>query len=1151
MANVPLIYGPDLVLREILNFSTTLGSRFLTGTAPTNTVDLEVSIQGRGYTNDDSLIAFDGETWTVPNPEVYPDGLDLIPGNNAFAIRAILSNNQTTGSATANIRYTQSSDLGVLATIPSNVSIAQLLSSVQVTVNGVDDTNFIGINYYASQYAGGGATGYTRINVSTVSSYTTVEETTDIGSFDSESTVRRNTDGTLYVNPQYAYYTGSQVDENYVDVQDDFTQRIAIPDTAERIRTSVSLVSVATMKQLSFEHSRTANVKSTPSTVFVNAFATLQSSDPLYYVTTAVYYDSVNQIEFESPFSMEVVGHPLTVSTNVGSFPVVSQQQVVRNTIDAIFRSNPQVKVEPGSYIRDVFIDPFSEEATRLRFIVDFLHRAQSFQSLLQIDDPNNTNTSVPVSQSPYKQALKASFGLTSDADTQAVIDRSFETLAGNLGVYRRPGLSSRGKLLFYTTKRPTQTLPVPVGTIVSGGSVNFTVTQGASIPLNQIASYYDPVTGRYQVTVSAQAVNPGANGNVAAGQIKKVVSGVTGLNVINPADMFGGKDQESNRDLATRALNAIASVDSSTKQGYLQVAADVPGVVQANVVSAGDTLMLRDMNAQGEHKGGKVDIWVRGDNNVPVTCTFAFGFDIATDIHFVVLGDPADLIFQAIDSNLSSNTPILALLDDPSAGYEFRNATTGESFDITDYTILSYNTIQLSTSVVQPSVTLTDVVLGCYRRKAGNAFTLPQQPVIAITSVVGTVSGTLTSDAYALYQTASPLLTGRSTQAGDYILITPVLSNGSYVPAGTSISVTGEQHVLIGEYVEYLDSLGVNPLTIVVQNQAGTVTYRGPNDPSGISDYTIIYGDETTPVAIKRVSTGDIVSGDTVQVAYEHDENFTVSYTFNNAVSVVQDAVNLKKALTADVLVKNAIPVPLDVSATVVLQRGVDRSAVDSAIRTNISNYLSALQMGEPIRQSDITSLIEGTTGVSYVEIPLTRMVRGSGSLVLQEGLATSQAGDTLYTSWSTNHISVWLILEELNAATIDGGGTDTTFHGVYQDDILLATVTGNVQVSLQTNTGSSYIIGPDGIVINGYSDDDTLIAQGYTTQEQILARRAAITGNRVLVSTSVDDSPAVHTYQVTYTVGVDTGAKNIDPGEAEYMTVGTLEFTYDEDPA
>ena len=64
-------------------------------------------------------------------------------------------------------------------------------------------------------------------------------------------------------------------------------------------------------------------------------------------------------------------------------------------------------------------------------------------------------------------------------------------------------------------------------------------------------------------------------------------------------------------------------------------------------------------------------------------------------------------------------------MLDDPDIGYEFRNASTGEIYDLTDVALTSYNTIQLDTEVTQPAIDLTDVVLGSYRRRAGNKFVL------------------------------------------------------------------------------------------------------------------------------------------------------------------------------------------------------------------------------------------------------------------------------------------------------------------------------------------------------------------------------------------------------------------------------------------
>ena len=55
-------------------------------------------------------------------------------------------------------------------------------------------------------------------------------------------------------------------------------------------------------------------------------------------------------------------------------------------------------------------------------------------------------------------------------------------------------------------------------------------------------------------------------------------------------------------------------------------------------------------------------------------------------------------------------------------------------------------------------------------------------------------------------------------------------------------------------------------------------------------------------------------------------------------------------------------------------------------------------------------------------------------------------------------------------------------------------------------------------------------------------------LTANRVLVSLAIGDNPTTHTYTTTYITGVDAGAKDIDPGEAEYLTLGTLTVTYDE---
>lgn len=1151
----PQFLGPDGVLRTEFTFSTTIGSRFFTGTVDASTVDMEVSIRGDAFTRDPDLIVFDGTSWTIPNPDVYPDGLDLVVGDNVILVRAITTLGSVSSPATVTARLIQQSDIGVVALAPTNISVEQLDGNVRVTADGPDDTDFRGINLYASLFEGGGTTGYIRVNIETVASGTTTEETDDVGTIESESDVLTNPDGSHAADPMFAAYSGRQEDQDGLSLQADFTERLEIPENASRLRTTIALQSIRLVTRYSFDHSRTATRTSDPATVSVGAFAAAPSSDPLYYVVSAVYFDPTSLVEFESAFSAEVVGHPLTVSTAIGTFPVVTRQDIVRGTIQAIFRSNPQVKVEPGAYERDTFIDPFSSEAERLRFIIDFLHRARTFAGLLSVDDPAGTGTSVPVATSTYKLALKRAFSLTKDSDVQAVIDRAFEALAGNYGVFRRTGRFAQGEVTFFTTVRPTRTIPIPLGTTVSGGSVSFRVTGGTSIPLDQLASFFDPVSGRYQVTVSVKASVAGSAGNVATGQVRKVVSGVTGLSVVNFGDMFGGDDEETNLQLAERAENALASVDSGTARGYLQTAADVPGVVRARVVPAGDPLMMRDLDSAGVHRGGKVDVWLQGENLATVTDSFAFAFDVAKDVHFVIIGDPLDLTFRAIDTSLSAGTPIVEMLDDTASGLGLRNATTGEYFDLTNVEIVSFDIIRLSTAVVQPAVTLSDVVFGDYRRQKGNTFTLTRQPVRAVVSVAGTLSGLLPTTAYALVHPDDPLLLGRSTLARDYLRITPVSDgSGGFIPAGGSVVVTDEVHVLIGEYQEYLDSLGADPLTIVVKSEDGLTTYRGPNDPSGFSDYTVIEGDETTPVSIRRVTSGDIASGDTVLISYEHDENFTVTYTTNVIVRVTQQAINVRRHVTADVLAKEAVQVPVSLAGTLVLVRGAQQDTVDSQVRTNLANLFAGFRLGTPLRQSDTVSVIESTTGISFVEIPLTKMVRASGSTVVREALTTGQTGDTTYVAaWSTPTVSVWLIEDELSAATTDGGGPDNEFRSVFQDDIALVLITASPATALHVS-GRTFIIGSAGIVLPGISDDATLIAQGYTTPAEITARREEITANRVLVSMAVDDPPTNHGYAVTYIVGVDSGVKNLVPSGAEYLTLNTsggadLDLTYDED--
>lgn len=1149
----PLILGPDGVLRERFIFSTTQASRFFTGTMDANTADMEVSINGDAFTNDAEFITFEGTSWTIPNPEFMPDGLDLESGSNTIRVRSISTTGITSSYAEADVTLVSESDLGVVATAPTNVSVQQNDATVTIAVEGLTSTGFRGFNFYASLYEGGGETGYQRINVNLITSSTTVEEIEDIGGAEVDADVATLLGGAPAADPLYYRLIGSQEDEDGITVQSDFSERLAVDETVTRVRTTYLLQSVRTISQYSFEHNRLGTPASTPPTVAIGDFAALSNEDMLYYVVSAVFYDSTTNIEFESAFSPEVVARPLRITATIGSFPALLEGAVAKSFVASVLRTQSQVRVDEGSGLRDVVIDPFSTDAERMRFVLDYLHRSRSPSQLLVIDDPRGTGQSSDVSTSAYKLALKRAFLLQSNREVQLLIDSAFEAYASNFGVFRRSGKSARGEVTFWTKSRPTRTIPIPLGTIVQGGSQQFVTTRTASLPLNQLASFFDPVSGRYQVTVPVRAVAAGTAGIVAAGQIRRIVSSVTGLSVINSAATFGGEDVETNRSLVERARRKLASVDSGTKQGIQQTAADVPGVERSNVVVYPNPLMQRDLDADGVHRGGKADVWVQGTNLATVTDTFAFTFEIGSDIQFTVFGDPGNLRFVAVDPLLSTTNPIIEMLDYPDSGYEFVNATTGETFDLTGVVIESYNTIKLDEGIVQPSVSLTDVVLGSYRRRASNTFVLPRQPVTAITDVTGTASGQLPSTAFELIHPESPLGFGRSALASDRLSIIPYTDgDGNTVPSGTPLSVTDETHTLLNGVAEPLDNLGVSFLTVVVKDVTGMITYRGPNDPSGISDYVIILGDEVTPLSIQISSGGGIVDGQTVLVSYDYDENFTVTYTTNLTVAIVQEALDAKKHVTADIIVKDAVPVPVDLQATVVLNQGAAPDTVDAALRTNFENYMSNLRLGDPFRQSDAVRIIENTAGVSYVVLPLTLMVRQEGSQVVRESLTSDLSGDVVrLDNLSSSSVGVWLIKDATDAATSDAGGPSTEFRGVFEDDIEMDLLeAGSLFAALGTTAGRAYIIGSQGAVLSGYTDDATLAAQDVPLASRASTRQA-LTANRVVVSLPVGDSPVNHQYAVTYIVAADTGAKNIDPGDAQYVTVGDLFFTKDEDDA
>jgi hypothetical protein len=138
----------------------------------------------------------------------------------------------------------------------------------------------------------------------------------------------------------------------------------------------------------------------------------------------------------------------------------------------------------------------------------------------------------------------------------------------------------------------------------------------------------------------------------------------------------------------------------------------------------------------------------------------------------------------------------------------------------------------------------------------------------------------------------------------------------------------------------------------------------------------------------------------------------------------------------------------------------------------------------------------------------------------------------------------------DELNSATSTGGGPESEFRGVFQDEKALELLLSSPS-TLQEKAGRAYIIGNEGLSIPGFSDDDTLAQQNpRLTNLEIQNLRQELTQNRVLVSLATGDRPSVHDYAVTYVVSAaNEGVKNIVGSTLEYFVLGDLTLTITED--
>lgn len=273
-----------------------------------------------------------------------------------------------------------------------------------------------------------------------------------------------------------------------------------------------------------------------------------------------------------------------------------SSTEIILALLDFYRNAQPNLDQKPGSVARDLFVDGFASQLSRL---YEELARSSSLQSLR--------------------------LALGSDLDK----------LGSNFGNSRKKGSKSSGPVLF-TFNTLTSDIAINQGDTVTGrNGATFVVSNGlvvSSVFANSFkatASQFRTdldlagISDQYAVQVQVEATATGIQGNVSKYSIVSTsTAGVS--NVTNVVPFGGGQAAEDDATFRSRILAVFSGSNTGTSLGYKNAILSDPASIDAVVIEPGDTLMTRDgtqiFTAENgtktiisEGSGGKIDIYVFG----------------------------------------------------------------------------------------------------------------------------------------------------------------------------------------------------------------------------------------------------------------------------------------------------------------------------------------------------------------------------------------------------------------------------------------------------------------------------------------------------------------------------------------------------------
>ena len=289
----------------------------------------------------------------------------------------------------------------------------------------------------------------------------------------------------------------------------------------------------------------------------------------------------------------------------------VSAQQI----IDIIKKRG---RGDPPSAISDLFLLPIVRTVTFIDAKIDFAQAQQTIDTILVLleDEP----------------ALAELAGFLDETveDLTTRLKTALEKIASNFGFSRRPASQSNGTVLVLRsnslTVPPDSAITVPVGRRFFAPSINQEYLTTSTVIIATMI--FDSDLQKFVFSVPVQSVNVGLATVAGASQISQVRNSIPGIEgVTNKDPVTGGRDEETDRELADRIKTALSANNIGTISGYRNLILSLFDVKDTSIVGAGDPFMLRDAG-----DGGSIDAYVT--DPIPLTIN-----ELATALNFVPSG--------------------------------------------------------------------------------------------------------------------------------------------------------------------------------------------------------------------------------------------------------------------------------------------------------------------------------------------------------------------------------------------------------------------------------------------------------------------------------------------------------------------------------